>query len=209
MTVIINMKCFKNIITSCASFALNFEYSFLCRIFINYNTSCDSLSFWCTFINLFILVLSIPDLKNPGPCNNNHMSVFYQNVQGLIPFSQLNNPNPMLDQTKYMEIHACIYEQEPDIIILNETWLKPSIEDNEIIPSNLYKIFRRDRSASSHPIDPDDPIYLIHIPVIAFLYVSTLSLQILLNLLIHMITLAHLKSHNPLFQVYSSRHHPV
>ena len=30
----------------------------------------------------------------------------------------------MLDQTKIMEIHACIYEQEPDIIILNETWLK-------------------------------------------------------------------------------------
>ena len=85
------------------------------------------------------------------------MSVYYQNVQGLIPFSQLNDPNPMLDQTKIMEIHACIYEQEPDIIILNETWLKPSIEDNEIIPSNLYKIFRCDRSATSHPIDPDDP----------------------------------------------------
>ena len=35
--------------------------------------------------------------------------------------------------------------------------LKPSIEDNEIIPSNLYKIFCCDRSATSHPIDPDDP----------------------------------------------------
>ena len=63
----------------------------------------------------------------------------------------------MLDQTKNMEIHACIYEQEPDIIILNETWLKPSIEDNETLPSNLYKIFRRDRSATSQPIDPGDP----------------------------------------------------
>ena len=116
--------------------------------------------FWCTFINFFTLSLSIPDLKNPGPCNNNnYLSVFYQNVQGLIPFSQLNNPNTTLDQTKILEMHACIYEQEPDIIIINETWLKikSTIDDNEIIPCNLYKIFRCDRSTTSHPIDPDNP----------------------------------------------------
>ena len=63
----------------------------------------------------------------------------------------------MLDQTKIMEIHACIYEQEPDIIILNETWLKSTINDNEVIRSNLYKIYRCDRSTTSHPVDPDDP----------------------------------------------------
>ena len=116
------------------------------------------LSLWCTFINFFTLSLSIPDLKNPGPCNNNnYLSVFYQNVQGLIPFSQLNNPNPTLDHTKIMEMHAYINEQEPDIIKLNETWLKSTIDDNEIIPCNLYKIFRCDRSTTSHPIDPDNP----------------------------------------------------
>ena len=60
-----------------------------------------SLSVWCTRINFSIL-----DLKNPGPRNNNDISVFYQNVQGLIPFSQLGNPNPMLDHTKIMELHA-------------------------------------------------------------------------------------------------------
>ena len=124
----------------------------------NCDTSCVSLSPWCTVANFFILILSIPDLINPGPCNNNsQLSVFYQNVQGLIPFSQLNNPNPILDQTKIMEIHACLYEQEPDVIILNETWLKPTIENNEIIPTNLYRIFRTDRSTTSHPIDPEDP----------------------------------------------------
>ena len=85
------------------------------------------------------------------------VSVFYQNVQELIPFSQLSNPNPMLDHTKIIEIHACIYEQEPDIIILNETWLKSSIIDNEIIPISLYKVFHCDRSTSTHPIDPDNP----------------------------------------------------
>ena len=47
----------------------------------------------------------------------------------------------MLDHTKSMELHAYIYEQKPDIIILNEPWLKPTILDNEIIPNNLYKVF--------------------------------------------------------------------
>ena len=56
-----------------------------------------------------------------------------------------------------MEIHAYICEQEPAIIILNETWLKSTINDNEVIPSNLYKIYRCDRSTTSHPVDPDDP----------------------------------------------------
>ena len=135
------------------------DYSFFYHTYVTtkiHNSTCVSLSAWCTIINFIILILSIPDLKNPGPCNNNDVSVFYQNVQGLIPFSQLSNPNPMLDHTKIIEIHACIYEQEPDIIILNETWLKPSIIDNEIIPISLYKVFRCDRSASTHPIDPDN-----------------------------------------------------
>ena len=141
--------------------AFDFKCCSLCRTYVNTelrHNSSASLSLWCTFINFFTLSLSIPDLKNPGPCNNNnYLSIFYQNVQGLIPFSQLNNPNPTLDQTKILEMHVCIYEQEPDIIILNDTWLKSTIDDNEIIPCNLYKIFRCDRSTTSHPIDPDNP----------------------------------------------------
>ena len=50
-----------------------------------------------------------------------------------------------------------IYETSPDIIILNETWLKPSIKDEEILPSKMYKMFRLDRSVSSHPSDPSNP----------------------------------------------------
>ena len=34
---------------------------------------------------------------------------------------------------------------------------KESINDNEILPSNLYTIFRRDRSLESHPTDKDNP----------------------------------------------------
>ena len=121
--------------------AFDFKCCFLCHTYAYVSTECCHNSF--------------ASLSLPGPCNNNnYLSVFYQNVQGLIPFSQLSNPNPMLDQTKIMEIHACIYEQESDIIILNETWLKSTINDNEVIPSNLYKIYRCDSSIQTNTYRP-------------------------------------------------------
>ena len=45
----------------------------------------------------------------------------------------------------------------PDIFILNETWLKNSISDSEIFPTDQYKIFRLDRSKVTHPPDPNFP----------------------------------------------------
>ena len=62
-----------------------------------------------------------------------------------------------LNNCKLFELHKCIYESEPDIIVLNETWLKSSILNNEIIPNNLYKVFRCDRSNYTHPKDPLNP----------------------------------------------------
>ena len=120
------------------------------------------LSLWITLINWYILVISTPDIRNPGPLSNNNssvnkLSVFYQNVQGLIPFTYLGNDHPPLNNYKLFEMHKCIYESEPDIIVLNETWLKPSILSYEIIPNNLYKVCRCDRSNYTHPMDPLNP----------------------------------------------------
>ena len=42
------------------------------------------------------------------------------------------------------------------MIILNETWLKQTITDAEVFPNNDYKIYRLDRTAGSHPPDPND-----------------------------------------------------
>ena len=50
-----------------------------------------------------------------------------------------------------------MYQHAPDIIVLNETWLKNSVNDNELFPPEYYKIFRRDRSPLSHPPDPNNP----------------------------------------------------
>ena len=102
--------------------------------------------------------------KNPGPSNNtkntllsDKLTICYQNIQGLIPFTQLSNNHPDLDQTKISELHAYIYDKRPDIVILNETWLKSTIYDNEILPDKSYKVFRCYRTKYSHPPDPDNP----------------------------------------------------
>ena len=63
------------------------------------------------------------------------ISVYYQNVQG---FGSLSAKQPILDTTKISELHAYVYKFNPHIIILNETWLKPSILDSEILPANKY-----------------------------------------------------------------------
>ena len=85
------------------------------------------------------------------------MTVYYQNVQGLIPFGQLGKEHPVFNDAKLIELHHYVESRFPDIVVLNETWLKESINNSEILPSNLYIIFRRDRCPDSHPIDKDNP----------------------------------------------------
>ena len=77
-----------------------------------------------------LIVISNTSILNPGPTNT--VSVFYQNIQGLIPFSNLADNCPNLDVTKVAELQCSINLNKPDIIILNETWLKSSILDTEI-----------------------------------------------------------------------------
>ena len=95
-----------------------------------------------------------PSLLNPGP---NSLSVSFQNVQGLIPFSHLGKTQPQLDHTKIFELNAHLNVKKPDILILNETWLNKSIKDHEIIGHRNYDVYRNDRSQVTHPADPNNP----------------------------------------------------
>ena len=111
---------------------------------------------------LFILMLTFlmiaiinTSLLNPGPQSG--LKVYYQNVQGLIPFSNLKDSHPSLNCTKILEINSYIHNNKPDVIMLNETWLKKSIKDGEIIENPVYKVFRKDRSILSHPADKNNP----------------------------------------------------
>ena len=112
---------------------------------------------WIAYSNLILLTCCNMSIINPGPGPSNCLNVMYQNVQGLVPFAELGNESPALNQTKVIEFQAHVYNNSPDIIVLNETWLKNSINDNELFPPEAYKIFRCDRSLESHPPDPCNP----------------------------------------------------
>ena len=130
----------------------------------------DMSSEWLTLSNRLLIFIVFPGISNPGPKpnsgtnlrhienkdKNKNISVFYQNVQGLIPFSKLTNQHPCLDNNKIYELQAYIFSNSPDIIILNETWLKPTVLSSEILPCE-YNVFRLDRSQYTHPIDPLNP----------------------------------------------------
>ena len=81
--------------------------------------------------------------------------VLYMDTDSII-ISSLADPHPNLDRTKIFELQAYISKNIPDIVILNETWLKPTILNSELF-SEAYDIFRLDRSPKSHPPDSLDP----------------------------------------------------
>ena len=111
--------------------------------------------FWTSTVAMVMVLLSNMSLLNPGPAQK--MTGIYQNVRGLIPCSELGNANPILDNTKLLELNTYLCLKHPDVVVLNETWLKPSIHSNEIIPPSLYKSFRLDRSEKTHPRDVNNP----------------------------------------------------
>ena len=136
-------------------------------IFKKYNKNYSTISkvahsytLWLVSINLFLIVIVFPAIVNPGPTKNPNcpnISVLFQNVRGLIPFGDLGKPSPMLDNTKLFELQEYIYLNNIDIVILNETWLINDIKNNEIFPSNLYNVYREDRSTNTYPPDPINP----------------------------------------------------
>ena len=50
-------------------------------------------------------------MLNPRPSN---LKVYYQNVRGLILFSDLDNPQPRLDMTKIYEINTYVHKHKPE-----------------------------------------------------------------------------------------------
>ena len=128
-------------------------------VFFGQNTS--KIKNLITYLLLFIMLIGFlmiaivnTSLLNPGPQN---LKIFFHNVQGLVPFSYLKDNNPILNRTKLLELKTYMYSEKPDLVILNETWLKKSIHDGEIFDNNLYDIYRKDRSKLSHPVDENNP----------------------------------------------------
>ena len=118
----------------------------------------DEFSLFLCGLNLLLIIISNTSLINPGPENSNSrpLKVLYNNMHGFIDFSHLASESPPLNRTKLSDLHGHIYAHKPDVIILNETWLKKSILDVETLP-DCYKVYRVDRTKASHPWDPDAP----------------------------------------------------
>ena len=94
-------------------------------------------------VNFLIIAIFNPSLLNPGPSS---LTVLYQNVQSfLLPYSA-GKTNPDLDRKKVSNFQGHVAFTKPDIIVLNETWLKSSINSNVLLSDTQYKVYRRDRS---------------------------------------------------------------
>ena len=93
-----------------------------------------SLVIYLYTINITLVVCSNMTLLNPGPVCKRGLSVHYQNIQDLIPFTHLNSENPRLNLTKSAELHTYVAFKKPDIVILNETWLKTNFGSKKIFP---------------------------------------------------------------------------
>ena len=111
-------------------------------------------SIWLFAMNFFLIVATIPNIINPGPIHE--LNVIYQNVQGFVNL-RAKSPSPCLYTSKVVNFQGYLFHEKPDVVVLNETWLKETILDSEIFPNNSYKVFRLDRSLKSHPYCENDP----------------------------------------------------
>lgn len=99
----------------------NVIYYFHFLMYLLYLSEILSLE-WLSVLICYLIVICNPSIVNPGPdMNANSLSIYYQNVQGLIPFSYLADKNPKFEDTKICELQNFIFTSLPDIIILNET----------------------------------------------------------------------------------------
>ena len=123
--------------------SIAFLYAYNGRI--NYHANKITLecnSYAIATLTIFLIIICNTSILNPGPTNKiEGLTCFYQNIQGLVTFGSIGNPHPDLNITKVSEMQSYIFDSSPDIIILNEIWLKPCINNKEIIPGKLYKIF--------------------------------------------------------------------
>ena len=78
-------------------------------------------------------------------------------LRGLVPFSGLGKKVMPLNTDKLIEIQSKVYNDKPDVVILNETWLSKEHLDQEIFPNDTYNVYRVDRCKRTHPPDPNNP----------------------------------------------------
>ena len=127
------------------------------------NKLLQSLILWLCILNFLLVTIVNPSLLNPGPNRTNQnvqtrpLKILYNNVQGFVNPRDLKCDSPPLNMKKVYEFQSYIFKNRPDIVVVNESWLKKSILNSEILPEYSYKVIRADRSCKTHPWDPSQP----------------------------------------------------
>ena len=67
-------------------------------------------------LNFLLIGIVNPSLLNPRSSN---LKIYYQNVQGLIPFYELDKQQRKLDETKVYDINSYINQNKPHVILFN------------------------------------------------------------------------------------------
>ena len=85
---------------------------------------------------VFLIVLSGDIETNPGPPNL--INGFLLNTRSVKSVNAYRN--------KLVELQALVQLKKAKIICLTETWLTSDMLDSEMLPSDEFKIYRKDRS---------------------------------------------------------------
>ena len=94
-------------------FPRKFKVKYVVNYFSMYSTGSKVAllyTLWLASINIELIVLANPSILNPGPGVPPNLSLFYQNVKGLIPFTSLGSCSPMLDNTKVFELQSYVFQ---------------------------------------------------------------------------------------------------
>ena len=58
----------------------------------------------------------------------------------------MSGTTPVFKEAKILEFQSHIYNNKPDVVIINESWLNNHVNNNEIISDDIYNFFRFDRT---------------------------------------------------------------
>ena len=123
---------------------LEFTKGFIHNLLPRFRFILSQCIIWTFVLNSSLIVLVNPSLLNSGPLQ--YLKVATINCQGLIPFKKLSSDHLTLDITKMAELNSYPATHNPDILMLNKTWLKKSIKKSELFPADIYKTSRLNRS---------------------------------------------------------------
>ena len=94
-----------------------------------------------------LIVIHQPSIVNPGPTEpKTKISVVYCNVNGLINMQSISGDQPQFQVSKLSDLRAYLFTYEPEIVVLNETWLNKHVNDGELVSDQFYTIYRKDRT---------------------------------------------------------------